>query len=153
MGDTVHPSVVKGMDIEYTDAFDNRKKYCQLKAGPTTINYDDVDTICNHFKSLMKLGVTNHLKISNEDCVTGVLYGDNEDLSTMYTNIRNQGYVVLAGEEFWKHLTGLEGIYKDLVLTARKASNDSSMKNSINRLIDNVEDYVSKNKDLFGLKS
>lgn len=149
--DSVTPSVVKGMDIEYIDAFDHRKKYCQLKAGPTTINYDDVDTICNHFKSLMKLGGTNHLKISNEDCVTGVLYGKDEDLSTMYSKIKDEGYMVLAGEDFWEHLTGIKGIYNDLVLTARQASNDSSMKDSINQLVEKVEQYVNDNKELFGL--
>ena len=37
-------STASGMDIEFTDQTDGRKKYCQLKAGPNTINKDDVET-------------------------------------------------------------------------------------------------------------
>jgi hypothetical protein len=40
-------SVVHGIDIEFIDAIDGRKKYCQLKSGPSTINKDDVVTIIN----------------------------------------------------------------------------------------------------------
>ena len=44
-------STTSGMDIEFTDQTDGRKKYCQLKAGPNTINADDVETIAGHFQS------------------------------------------------------------------------------------------------------
>ncbi|MEG1427471.1 MAG: PmeII family type II restriction endonuclease, partial [Oscillospiraceae bacterium] len=42
-----YASMIPGMDIEFVDAIDNRKKYCQIKAGPNTINHDDVTTIIN----------------------------------------------------------------------------------------------------------
>ena len=42
-----YASTTSGIDIEFVDAFDGRKKYCQLKAGPQTINKDDVETIEN----------------------------------------------------------------------------------------------------------
>ena len=45
-------SGIKGVDIEFWDAIDGRKKYCQCKAGPSTINADDVDTIRGHFRDL-----------------------------------------------------------------------------------------------------
>ena len=44
-------SLVQGMDIEFLDCVDGKKKYCQIKAGPQTINKDDVDTIKDHFLS------------------------------------------------------------------------------------------------------
>ena len=40
-----YPSTTAGMDIEFIDAVDGRRKYCQLKAGPNTINKDDIKTI------------------------------------------------------------------------------------------------------------
>ena len=38
-------SGIEGIDIEFIDALDGRKKYCQCKACPQTINKDDVDTL------------------------------------------------------------------------------------------------------------
>lgn len=38
-------SGIDGIDIEFVDALDGRRKYCQCKAGPQTINKDDVATI------------------------------------------------------------------------------------------------------------
>lgn len=45
-------SGIDGIDIEFIDALDGRKKYCQCKAGPETINKDDVATILGHFTKL-----------------------------------------------------------------------------------------------------
>lgn len=42
-------STTSGIDIEFIDALDGRRKYCQVKAGPNTINHDDIVTIINHF--------------------------------------------------------------------------------------------------------
>ena len=49
-------STTQGIDIEFTDCIDGRKKYCQVKLGPNTINKDDVTTIHNHFKAVRNLG-------------------------------------------------------------------------------------------------
>ena len=38
-------SGIDGIDIEFIDAIDGRRKYCQCKAGPNTINKDDVAKI------------------------------------------------------------------------------------------------------------
>ena len=35
-------STTSGIDIEFIDHIDGRKKYCQIKAGPNTINKDDI---------------------------------------------------------------------------------------------------------------
>ena len=45
-------SGIDGIDIEFIDALDGRKKYCQCKAGPNTINSPDVATIMGHFGHL-----------------------------------------------------------------------------------------------------
>src|SRR5690606_17298596 len=44
-------STTSGIDIEFIDLVDGHRKYCQVKAGPNTINKDDVDTINRHFQA------------------------------------------------------------------------------------------------------
>lgn len=56
-------SAIPGIDIEFEDAFDGRKKYCQCKAGPQTINHDDVDTILAHFRQFKGIARTNKLLV------------------------------------------------------------------------------------------
>lgn len=152
MGDQIaQPSVISGMDIEYVEQIDNRRKYCQLKSGPTTINKDDIKTIEDHFMGLRNLARTNHLAITTNDPVVGVLYGSHRDLSTMYKTIQNDGYNVLAGEEFWLHLTGYEDLYRDLVNQAQLAANNSAMQESIDKLLSTVKEGIEQNEDFFGI--
>lgn len=148
--DTVTPSVISGMDIEYIDSVDHRKKYCQLKSGPSTINKDDIETIENYFLGLWNLARTNHLQIQVGDTVVGVLYGDFADLNTMYKRIYSDGYTVLAGNDFWFHLTGLKDLYDDLILRAQAAAKDANWKDSVDSLIRNVEQGLIEDKDLYG---
>jgi len=54
-------STTSGIDIEFTDCMDSRKKYCQLKSGPNSINRDDVTTIKNHFRGAINLARQNNL--------------------------------------------------------------------------------------------
>lgn len=107
-------STTQGIDIEYIDAVDGRKKYCQLKAGPNTINYDDVTTIINHFNGVRSLARTNNLNIGINDMIVGVIYGEPEELSSHYKKIEKE-YPVFIGEEFWYRLTGKEDFYFDLI--------------------------------------
>jgi len=60
-------SMVAGIDIEFIDAIDGRKKYCQAKLGPNTINKDDIETIHNHFKAARNLGRTNNIAVQHGD--------------------------------------------------------------------------------------
>ena len=48
-------SGVAGMDIEFTDKINGRDIYAQLKAGPTTINKDDVKPMCDKFDDARRL--------------------------------------------------------------------------------------------------
>ncbi len=144
------PSAITGMDIEYIDQIDYRRKYCQLKSGPTTINKDDIKTIEDHFKGLRNLARTNHLAVTTNDPVVGVLYGTHQDLSSMYTSIEDDGYTVLAGEEFWKHLTGYDDLYTDLVHEAQLAAENSEMKESVEQLLHTVQQNVIARRQFFG---
>lgn len=107
-------STTPGIDIEFTDAIDGRKKYCQIKSGPNTINYDDVETIFGHFQGTINLARTNNLNIGLNDLVVGVIYGEAADLSSHYQRICTR-YPVMIGAEFWHRLTGKEDFYHDLI--------------------------------------
>jgi len=111
-----YASVVSGIDIEFVDAIDGRKKYCQIKSGPNTINKDDVTTIKNHFKDIKNLARTNRLPDFNPniDCIVGVFYGNKAELSGHYKEIDKE-YPVIVGQEFWHKLTGDENFYANLI--------------------------------------
>lgn len=109
LGSTTH-----GIDIEFIDAIDGRKKYCQLKAGPNTINHDDVTTIINHFNGVRTLARTNNLNVGINDMIVGVIYGEESELSTHYKKINNT-YPVYIGKDFWHRLTGKDNFYFELI--------------------------------------
>ena len=110
-------SATEGIDIEYVDVLDNRKKYAQLKLGPNTINHDDVITIHDHFKGIRNRSRTNVTGIQLEDLVVCVLYGSESEISAHYKSIRDQyHYTLLVGEDFWYHLTGDKQFFQKLVL-------------------------------------
>ncbi|GAA3636221.1 PmeII family type II restriction endonuclease [Flavivirga jejuensis] len=107
-------STTQGIDIEFVDVTDGRKKYCQLKAGPNTINYDDVTTIINHFNGVRNLARTNNLNVGINDMIVGVVYGEESELSSHYKKIRNS-YPVIIGQDFWYRLTGKDDFYFELI--------------------------------------
>lgn len=107
-------STTSGIDIEFIDSVDGRRKYCQLKAGPNTINHDDVTTVINHFNGVRNLARTNNLNIGINDMIVGVVYGEETELSSHYKKI-SQSYPVIIGKNFWYKLTGKEDFYFDLI--------------------------------------
>lgn len=104
-------SGIDGIDIEFVDALDGRKKYCQCKAGPQTINNDDVTTIMGHFKRLIGKARLDKLPLQMDDMIVGVLYG--ERISANYKLIAST-YPVYCGAEFWEHITGDKTFYHRL---------------------------------------
>lgn len=107
-------STTLGIDIEFIDALDGKKKYCQLKAGPNTINHDDVTTIINHFNGVRNLARTNNLNLGINDMIVGVVYGDEVELSSHYKRI-SHNYPVHIGQDFWHRLTGKSDFYFELI--------------------------------------
>lgn len=108
-----YASTTTGIDIEFIDLMDGRRKYCQIKAGPNTINKDDVKTIDDHFQGIKNLARTNNLNIGINDLIVGVFYGEPSELSGHYKKIQNT-YPVYIGKEFWYRLTGDEDFYSTL---------------------------------------
>lgn len=141
-------STTTGMDIEFIDKIDGRKKYCQIKAGPQTINYDDVTTIHNHFKSAINLGRANGIPIASMDCVVGVFYGEEEELSQFYKTLA-EDYTVLVGKEFWYHLTGDADFYEKLTDAIGEIANEFDGRDLLEKTI---SDLAGQLKDIDGLK-
>lgn len=110
---TGNASGIDGVDIEFVDALDGRRKYCQCKAGPQTINKDDIATILGHFKKLTGKARLDRLAVQIDDMIVGILYGEPENLSANYKTIE-AAYPVYCGADFWEHLTGDRNFYNRL---------------------------------------
>ncbi|TDX82922.1 PmeII family type II restriction endonuclease [Epilithonimonas xixisoli] len=109
-------SLIKGMDIEFLDKIDNRRKWCQLKSGPNTINSEDVKPLIKKFTDTINLARTNKAfkNINNTDFMVGVLYGEVDELSMHYKLI-DKTHPVIIGKEFWHRVTGFPDFYDGLV--------------------------------------
>lgn len=109
-------SRIAGLDLEFQDQIDKRRKYCQLKLGPNTLNSDDVDTIVGKFRSIRGVAKQNGVKdLQLDDFIVGVAYGHIDELSGCYKTIRDtHGYPVFIGSEFWERLTGAKNFYSKL---------------------------------------
>lgn len=140
-----YASTTSGIDIEFIDALDGRKKYCQIKAGPNTINHDDVETILNHFTGIRNLARTNRMIDFNPmfDCVVGVFYGTEDSLSVHYNNIART-YPVFVGKDFWHRLTGDEDFYEELINAfaevAEEMNSSELVEEIINRLAEEIRE-------------
>lgn len=109
-------SLIKGMDIEFMDKIDNRRKWCQLKSGPNTINSEDVKPLIKKFTDTINLARTNKAfsNINNTDFIVGVLYGEADELS-MHYKVIDKTHPVIIGKEFWHRVTGFPDFYDGLV--------------------------------------
>lgn len=137
-------STTSGVDIEFIDCVDGERKYCQTKAGPNTINKDDVETIAGHFTSVINLGRTNNLKLGFHNLIVGVLYGEPSDLSSHYKRITKQyHYPVITGQNFWHRLTGDTDFYADLIKcigeVAQEANYATELENVVEALASSPE--------------
>ena len=134
-------STTSGIDIEFIDQVNNNKIYCQLKSGPNTINKDDVETIAGHFKKVISLGRTNNLRITHDDMVVGIIYGDTSSLKGHYKRITNEyNYPIYIGKDFWHRLTGDENFYTDLIHAIGEVAVESDFSEELKDVIDKLSD-------------
>ena len=108
-------SLIPGIDIEYIDKIEKRKKYCQLKSGPNTINSKDVNPMLNEFDKVANLARANSFRdFNNNDLVVGIMYGERNQLSAHYLKI-DKRYPVYIGQNFWHRVTGYSNLYFNLI--------------------------------------
>lgn len=135
-------STTSGIDIEFIDTLDGRKKYCQVKADPATINHDDVDTIKNHFRAIRNLARTNHLDLNITDCIVGVFYGTDDTLCQSYKRL-NEEYPVYVGKEFWYRLTGDVDFYTHLINAFAEVADEMDSSKLIQKILTNLSQELS----------
>lgn len=138
-------STTAGIDIEFIDALDGEKKYCQLKSGPDTINKDDVETIAGHFTDVINLSRTNGEKIGFHNLIVGVIYGEEKDLNAHYKRISKQYYYdVIVGNDFWYRLTGDKEFYTDLIKAVGEVAIQADFQKDLDSVIDKLanSDYI-----------
>jgi hypothetical protein len=129
-------SLVSGIDIEFVDQIDGRKKYCQVKLGPNTINKDDVASIHGHFKSARNLGRTNNVQVAHGDLVVAILYGEPGQESNHYKRLRDEhGYPLYIGNDFWNRLTGDDKFYDDLRIAIAEVAMEADGMETLNDTI------------------
>jgi len=134
-------SAISGIDLEFTDQTDNQRKYCQLKAGPNTINKDDVESIHGHFGSAIRLARTNGLRVATEDFIVGVIYGCPSELSGHYLRISDQyHHPVFVGSDFWVRLTGDVNFYIDLIAAITHVAETTDCATLLDRVISLLAD-------------
>jgi Type II restriction endonuclease EcoO109I len=129
-------STTQGIDIEFTDCIDGRKKYCQVKLGPNTINKDDVTTIHNHFKAVRNLGRTNNIAVRQDDMVIGILYGIPNQVSNQYKTLNTvHDYPLFIGQNFWHRLTGADDFYQRLIDAISEVALEANGKETLDQVI------------------
>lgn len=142
-------SLIKGMDIEFVDQIDNRKKWCQLKSGPNTINSEDVKPLIKKFTDTIQLARTNRalMNINNTDFIVGVLYGETSELSMHYKEI-DKFHPIIIGKDFWHRITGFPNFYEGLVAALHECINNLDTKEFITKGCDELADEI-RNSTLF----
>ena len=133
-------SGIEGVDIEFVDALDGRKKYCQCKAGPETINSPDVETIMGHFKKLIGKARLDRIPLQMDDMIVGVFYG--EKMSANYKTI-NSTYPVYVGAEFWERLTGDRNFYNRLAKAFGEVVEEDGIDGSV-LILDKVNEIANE---------
>lgn len=142
-------SMIKGMDIEFIDKVDKRKKWCQLKSGPNTINSEDVNPLIKKFTQTINLARTNSAfkGISNSDFIVGVLYGDASELSMHYKKI-DQTHPVIVGRDFWHRITGYPDFYNGLVDALQDCIDNIDTKHLLDKGCEKLAEEI-RNSTLF----
>ena len=140
--DGVLGSQIPGMDIEFIDQLDGRKKFCQVKSGPQVINSGDVADIKGKFKAASNLARANHLEVMVGDYVFGLLYGEQSQLNAFIKDIQVD-HTTYVGKDFWHHITGDEKFYETLTEEIGKIAEEfdgrSVLEETIHRLAIEIE--------------
>lgn len=134
-------STTQGIDIEFIDQIDKRKKYCQLKSGPNAINKDDVKTIKDHFQGVKNLARTNNLKIDLNDLVFCLIYGENDEKNSFIKELEKD-YTIYMGKDFWHRFTGDKHFYKDLIIAAGEIAKEVNMKHIVDDVIKDLSGKI-----------
>lgn len=146
-------SNVSGMDIEYHSPVTGDYRWAQLKSGPNTINKPDIAPMEDDFQKAQNLARQNrNTRFTFNSSVCAVLYGEHDQLSSVYKTMESNGKVIiLVGEEFWYDLTGYKDFYQKLIKSVERASQSISLKSTIDEAVTRIEQEILTQEQRFGL--
>lgn len=139
-------SHTQGLDLEFIDQVDNRKKFCQLKSGPNVINKNDVKTVKDHFRKIEQLARSNKGDLRLGDLVFCLIYGK-KDQKNAFIKELEKDYDVLIGQEFWYRLTGDYDFYSLLIQAAGEVAVDVNNKNILDEVVRDLSREIDTNLD------
>lgn len=142
-------SAISGIDIEFEDQTKEGENlvYCQVKAGPNTINADDVRTIVGKFTKLRNKARLDKLSVRNDALIVGILYGSRKELSGSYKAIEANGYGVFIGSEFWEKLTGDDKFFEKMSAKLSEISDNLNEE----AYIEDIVNSLSKTPEIISL--
>ncbi|MFT5915459.1 MAG: hypothetical protein ACJAWV_002296 [Flammeovirgaceae bacterium] len=109
-----YKSDIDGVDIEFIDQKDKRRKYCQLYLNPDKIDFESSQFISKSFGKSIRNFRERELKIALNDMIVGVFYGEQNSLSSLYLSIPER-YTTIVGADFWHRLTGSDTFYPKMI--------------------------------------
>jgi len=139
-------SRIPGLDLEFIDSVDKRRRYCQLKAGPNNLNKDDVEPMVAKFRSIINLGRTNRsTPLAFQDLVVAIAYGTEDQLNQNFRVLREKHHLtVLVGYDFWYRLTGDKNFYRDLTLAFARAAEELDTEGLIEKTVNALAKRLAK---------
>jgi len=127
------------LDFDFTDRKDRKRKSCQLKAGPYTLNAPDVKQLNYEFSKIKRRKKGNY---GSANIVAGVAYGTPDELSHNYRKLDALGIPVYVGKEFWYRVTGDKRFYEKLIRRFDKAAQKLKVKKVLNQTIKNLSGNI-----------
>jgi hypothetical protein len=125
-------SGVFALDFNFTDKVDRKKKNCQLKLGPNTLNSPDVKQLNYELSKYRRKTAAN---FGEALPVAGVAYGTEKELSPNYNKLNELGIPVYVGQDFWHRVTGDRMFYKKLIRSFEAAAREMKVKRVLNTAI------------------
>lgn len=144
--DDISGSTTSGIDLEFVDMTDGRRKYCQLKAGPNVVNKDGALSVANHFRDAIRLARTNNVDILPTDFIFCLIYGEKSQENAFIKGLRKD-YVVATGKDFWTRLTGDEAFYQDLIHAIGEVAVEYDMRNDLADIITKLADQIRQGRE------
>jgi hypothetical protein len=139
-------SAIPGIDIEFNDQVDGRRKYCQLKSGPNALNHDDVKSVRDHFRGLLNRGRVNISTARREDLIFCLTYGEPDEKNSFVQELESD-FIVYIGREFWIHFTGDKEFYGKLITAAGNVAKNVNMKDVVEDVIKDLSHTIEDRFD------
>lgn len=121
--------------IIFRDRVDGNQKVCFLKAGPNTINADDVRPIQQKLENIENFNIENK--------TIGIISGTYDRVSRSYLRLQQDHNInLLVGEDFWHRMTGFENFYPNILRILNEIDNTIDVGDNFQRGLDRLTDQI-----------